>query len=94
LARIRFYDDIKSLKKALTELRKSLLKADVHYKVVKELIGVVEMETKAKGIGKENFLKALQQELTKILDSKWKSGVCVCLQAGNSCIDDRTSGFR
>ncbi len=35
--KIRFYDDIKSLKKALTELRKSLLKADVHYKVVKEL---------------------------------------------------------
>ncbi len=43
-------------------------------KVVKELIGVVEMETKAKGIGKENFLKALQQELTKILTANGNQG--------------------
>ncbi len=53
--KIRFYDDTKALKKALTELRKSLLKADVHYKVVKELIAVVEKETKENGVGKENF---------------------------------------
>ncbi len=32
------------------------------------------METKAKGIGKENFLKALQQELTKILTANGNQG--------------------
>ncbi len=72
--KIRFYDDTKALKKALTELRKSLLKADVHYKVVKELIAVVEKETKENGVGKENFLKALQAELTKILTAKGNQG--------------------
>jgi len=72
--KIRFYDDEKALKKALTELKKSLLKADVHHKVVKELLSVVEKDTKASGIGKENFLKALQNELTKILTAKGNQG--------------------
>ncbi len=72
--KIRFYDDEKALKKALTELKKSLLKADVHHKVVKELLSVVEKETKKNGIGKENFLKALQNELTKILTAKGNQG--------------------
>jgi signal recognition particle subunit SRP54 len=72
--KIRFYDDEKALKKALTELKKSLLKADVHHKVVKELLTVVEKETKANGIGKENFLRALQKELTRILTAKGNQG--------------------
>jgi signal recognition particle subunit SRP54 len=72
--KIRFYDDIKALKKAITELKKSLLKADVHHKVVKELLTVVEKETKANGIGKENFLKALRNELRKILTAKGNQG--------------------
>jgi len=72
--KIRFYDDMKALKKALTELRRSLLKDDVHHKVVKELLTVVERETKANGIGKENFLKALQSELTRILTAKGNQG--------------------
>ncbi len=72
--KIRFYDDEKALKKALTELKKSLLKADVHHKVVKELLSIVEKETKKNGIGKENFLKALQNELTKILTAKGNQG--------------------
>jgi signal recognition particle subunit SRP54 len=72
--KIRFYDDIKALKKALSELKKSLLRADVHHKVVKELLKVVEKETKDKGIGKENFLKALQSELEKILTAKGNQG--------------------
>ncbi|HHB94230.1 MAG TPA: signal recognition particle protein, partial [Campylobacterales bacterium] len=72
--KIRFYDDEKALKKALTELKKSLLKADVHHKVVKELLTVVEKDTKANGIGKENFLRALQNELTKILTAKGNQG--------------------
>jgi len=72
--KIRFYDDIKALKKAIAELKKSLLKADVHHKVVKELLTVVEKETKANGIGKENFLKALRNELRKILTAKGNQG--------------------
>ena len=65
--KIRFHDDEKALKKATGELKKSLLKSDVHHKVVKELIEQVELETKRLGIGKENFLKALEQKLTDIL---------------------------
>ncbi len=72
--KIRFYDDEKALKKALTELKKSLLKADVHHKVVKELLTVVEKDTKTNGIGKESFLKALQNELTKILTARGNQG--------------------
>jgi len=67
IGKIRFHDDDKALKKATTELKKSLLKADVHHKVVKELIATVEVETKKYGVGKENFLKALQDKLTDIL---------------------------
>ncbi|WP_300364615.1 signal recognition particle protein [Hydrogenimonas sp.] len=72
--KIRFKDDEKALKRALDELKKSLLKADVHHKVVKELLSVVERETKRKGIGKENFLKALKKELTEILTAPGKQG--------------------
>lgn len=67
IGKIRFHDDDKALKKATSELKKSLLKADVHHKVVKELIATVELETKQNGIGKEQFLKALQAELTRLL---------------------------
>lgn len=67
IGKIRFHDDDKALKKATTELKKSLLKADVHHKVVKDLISTVEIETKKNGVGKDNFLKALQDKLTDIL---------------------------
>ena len=72
--KIRFYDDNKALTKALKELKKSLLKADVHHKVVKELLANVEKEVKEKGVGKENFLKALQNDLTRILTAKGNQG--------------------
>ena len=74
IKKIRFKDDEKALKKALTELRKSLLKADVHHKVVKELLQRVEIDTKAKGIGRESFLDALQKNLTQILTAPGKQG--------------------
>ena len=74
IGKIRFHDDEKALKKALTELRKSLLKADVHHKVVKELVTTVEKETKAAGIGRETFLAALQKELLRILTAKGNQG--------------------
>ncbi|HIM93762.1 MAG TPA: signal recognition particle protein [Campylobacterales bacterium] len=72
--KIRFYDYNKALKKAITELKKSLLKADVHHKVVKELLATVEKETKENGVGKENFLKSLQAELERILTAKGNQG--------------------
>lgn len=72
--RIRFHDDEKSLKKALEELKKALLKADVHYKAVKDLLKTVENETKAKGIGKESFLSALRQGLLEILQTSGSQG--------------------
>ncbi len=67
IGKIRFHDDEKALKKATAELKKSLLKADVHHKVVKDLISSVELETKKNGVGKDNFLHALQKKLTEIL---------------------------
>ncbi len=72
--KIRFKDDEKALKKATGELKKSLLKSDVHHKVVKNLIKTVELETKKTGIGKENFLKILQEELEKILTAPGNQG--------------------
>jgi len=72
--KIRFKDDENALKKATAELKKSLLKSDVHHKVVKDLIKTVELETKKLGIGKENFLKVLQEELTKILTAPGNQG--------------------
>jgi signal recognition particle subunit SRP54 len=72
--KIRFADDEKSLKKALDTLKKSLLKADVHHKVVKDLLKVVEIETKAKGIGQLNFLTSLKDNLTTMLTAPGKQG--------------------
>ncbi|SFV74621.1 Signal recognition particle, subunit Ffh SRP54 (TC 3.A.5.1.1) [hydrothermal vent metagenome] len=68
IKKIRFHDDEKALTKALTELKKNLLKADVHHKVVKELIQKVQIETKAKGIGKDQFLDALRNALYELLE--------------------------
>jgi signal recognition particle subunit SRP54 len=72
--KIRFHDDEKALKKAVTELKKSLLKSDVHHKVTKELLQKVELETKQNGIGKESFLNALQKNLTDILTANGSYG--------------------
>lgn len=74
IGKIRFHDDEKALKKATTELKKSLLKSDVHHKVVKELIKTIELETKKNGIGKDNFLAALQHELVRILTAEGNQG--------------------
>ena len=50
------------------------MKADVHHKVVRELLKIVEIETKQDGIGKENFLKVLQNNLKKILTANGNQG--------------------
>jgi len=72
--KIRFRDDDSALKKATTELRKSLLQADVHHKTTKELISKVELNTKAAGIGQDSFLKALRDELTRLLTASGNQG--------------------
>ncbi|ADR33162.1 signal recognition particle subunit FFH/SRP54 (srp54) [Sulfuricurvum kujiense DSM 16994] len=74
IRKIRFHDDEKALTKALGELKKALLKADVNHKVVKELIDSVEIQTKQNGVGKDQFLDALRKSLYALLDVKGKSG--------------------
>ncbi|MDF1878733.1 signal recognition particle protein [Sulfurimonas sp. SAG-AH-194-C20] len=68
IKKIRFRDDDKALSKALTELKKNLLKADVNHKVVKELLEKVQLRTKEKGIGKDQFLEAMRISLTELLE--------------------------
>jgi len=68
IKKIRFHDDDKALSKALNELKKNLLKADVNHKVVKELIASVHTLTKEKGIGKDQFLDALRETLNNLLE--------------------------
>ena len=68
IKKIRFHDDEKALTKALNELKKNLLKADVNHKVVKELIAKVQIDTKAKGIGKDQFLDAMRKALYELLE--------------------------
>ncbi len=72
--KVRFADDEKSLKKALDTLKRSLLKADVHHKVVRDLVKTIEVETKLSGIGKESFLKSLKDNLTKLLTAPGNQG--------------------
>jgi signal recognition particle subunit SRP54 len=68
IKKIRFHDDDKALTKALLELKKNLLKADVNHKVVKELVESVQIRTKEKGIGKDQFLEALRETLLELLE--------------------------
>ena len=72
--KIRFSDDEKSLKNALENLKKALLKADVHHKIVRDLLREVEIETKANGIGQVNFLRSLKRQLNDILSVPGKQG--------------------
>ena len=74
IRKIRFHDDEKALTKALGELKKALLKADVHHKVVKDLIDSVELQVKQNGIGKDQFLDALRHSLYELLKVKGNSG--------------------
>jgi signal recognition particle subunit SRP54 len=74
IRKIRFHDDEKALTKALGELKKALLKADVHHKVVKDLIDSVEIKTKLSAIGKDQFLNALRTSLYDLLNVKGNAG--------------------
>ncbi len=72
--KIRHKDDESALKKASAELKKSLLKADVHHKTTKVLINEVELETKRNGIGQDSFVNALRKELTNLLTTEGNQG--------------------
>ena len=68
--KLRFVDDEKDLKNALDTLQKSLLKADVHHKVVKELLALVEDDVKKGNIGQQQFLASIKKNLEDILSVK------------------------
>lgn len=71
--KLRFVDDEKALKNALETLKKSLLKADVHHKVTKELLGLIEEDVKKNGIGQKQFLEAIKKNLEDILSINGKN---------------------
>ncbi|TQR34499.1 signal recognition particle protein [Campylobacter sp. MIT 99-7217] len=73
VSKLRFVDDEKALKNALETLKKSLLKADVHHKVVKELLNYIEDDVKQAGIGQKNFLESIKINLEKILEKGGKT---------------------
>lgn len=74
VGKIRYKDDAAALKRAIGELKKSLLKSDLHHKTTKELLTKIELETKANGIGQDSFLKALKNALTEILTATGNQG--------------------
>lgn len=71
--KLRFVDDEKALKNALDTLKKALLKADVHHKVAKELLILVENDVKTNGIGQKQFLDSIKKNLEEILSVKGKN---------------------
>jgi signal recognition particle subunit SRP54 len=72
--KIRFSDDEKALKNALETLKKSLLKADVYHKVTKDLLASVEADTRKYGIGQKQFLRAIKENLTRVLSASGNQG--------------------
>ncbi|KQH07681.1 signal recognition particle [Campylobacter coli] len=71
--KLRFVDDEKALKNALDTLKKALLKADVHHKVVKDLLLRIEEDVKKNGIGQKQFLEAIKTNLENILNADGKN---------------------
>lgn len=65
--KLKFVDDEKALKNALDTLKKALLKADVHHKVTKELVNLVETDLKNGVIGQKQFLDSIKSNLINIL---------------------------
>jgi signal recognition particle subunit SRP54 len=72
--KLRGIDDEKALKKALEDLKRNLLKADVHFKTTKELVKFVEKRTKELGIGRGSFIRALEEGLIQILTAPGNYG--------------------
>lgn len=75
MGKIRFSDDEKSLQRACDELKKTLLGNDVFHKVTKQIVQEVQQQTKLTGIGKQNFMNALQASLNQILQASKSYGI-------------------
>ncbi|ECQ6915940.1 signal recognition particle protein [Campylobacter coli] len=71
--KLRFVDDEKALKNALDTLKKALLKADVHHKVVKDLLLLIEEDVKKNDIGQKQFLESIKTNLENILNADGKN---------------------
>ncbi|MDO5045139.1 signal recognition particle protein [Campylobacter sp.] len=74
VSKIRFVDDEKALKNALDVLKKALLKADVHHKVTKDLLSLIEADLKQTSIGQKQFLDSIKSNLTKVLTAPGNQG--------------------
>ncbi|CZE46981.1 signal recognition particle protein [Campylobacter geochelonis] len=72
--KLRIVDDEKALKNALDTLKKALLKADVHHKVTKDLLTLIESDVKSSGIGQKQFLDAIKSNLTTVLTAPGNQG--------------------
>ena len=72
--KLKTIDDEKALKNAMDTLREALLKSDVHHKVTKELLNLIENEVKENGIGQKSFLDAISRNLTAVLTAPGNQG--------------------
>ena len=72
--KLRIVDDEKALKNALVTLRKALLKSDVHHKVTKDFVAMIEDDLKENGIGQKQFLDSIKKNLTDILTAPGNQG--------------------
>lgn len=72
--KLKTIDDEKALKNAMDTLKKALLKSDVHHKVTKELLNLIENEVKENGIGQKSFLDAISRNLTSVLTAPGNQG--------------------
>lgn len=69
--KIRFVDDNRALQSALSELKRSLLKNDVYYKVAKDIVDKVEVDCKKNGVGKDSFINALKASLLSVFSGDY-----------------------
>ena len=72
--KIRFSNAEVSLNNALTQLRKSFLKADIHHKTTKEILNSIDIKTKQKGISQKSFISSLKEVLNDILTTTGNQG--------------------
>ncbi|PSM51905.1 signal recognition particle protein [Campylobacter blaseri] len=72
--KLKIIDDEKALKNALDTLKKALLKSDVHHKVTKELLSLIETDVKSGTIGQKQFLDAIKKNLTDVLTAPGNQG--------------------
>ena len=72
--KLKTIDDEKALKNAMDTLKKALLKSDVHHKVTKDLLNLIENEVKENGIGQKSFLDAISRNLTSVLTAPGNQG--------------------